>query len=263
MVPLQGERKDPMQPVNLQQIMAKAPIEEDPEVEAFIFNNNLNEFGAAVLRKKPKVIQQAAMSRGSLANRENPSAAMLARIKTAEENLKSSGGTTATSSSLYNHGLVEQFIVDNRLDDRAAGALREKKEEIQNYVLSRGSLLHERNPSVACLMRIKAAQQSIKEGGMGMVMPFNHDGVIDEVQQYIKENGIDDRAGMILLEKPKEVQRHVMARGALHNAHNPAAVCMLRIRDAEQHVKAMREQQQQQEAVHYHLEGLVNSGIST
>ena len=52
MVPLQGERKDPMQPVNLQQILAQAPIEEDPEVEAFIFNNNLNEFGAAVLRAK-------------------------------------------------------------------------------------------------------------------------------------------------------------------------------------------------------------------
>eukprot|EP00746_Dinoflagellata_sp_MGD_P142519 gnl/MRDRNA2_/MRDRNA2_75476_c0_seq1.p1 gnl/MRDRNA2_/MRDRNA2_75476_c0~~gnl/MRDRNA2_/MRDRNA2_75476_c0_seq1.p1 ORF type:complete len:332 (-),score=46.06 gnl/MRDRNA2_/MRDRNA2_75476_c0_seq1:23-1018(-) len=246
--------------VNMPAMQAENPAyEEDPEVEAFIFNNNLNEFGASVLRKKPKVIQQAVMSRGSLANRENPSAACLARIKTAESNFKASGATTANNSSLYNAQLIEQFIVDNKLDDRAAGALREKKEEIQNYVLSRGSLLHERNPSVACLMRIKAAQQAEKEGG-GVVLPYNHDGRIDEVRQYIQENGIDERAGAILMEKSKEVQHHVMSRGPLKGAHNPAAVCMLRIKDAEKMLKQSREQEQQQASWQYGVEALVNSG---
>lgn len=219
--------------------------EENPEIEAFIFNEGLNERAAEILRSKSKTIQEAVMARGPLALAANPSAACLQRIKVAQQNMKSSGGVLATSSSVYNHTLIEQFIVDNKLDDRAAGALREKKEDIQNYVLSRGSLLHERNPSVACLLRIKAAQKAQKEGG-GVVLPWNHDGMIDEVQRYIKDNGIDDRAGALLIEKSKEIQQHVMARGPLEKVSNPSAVCMLRIKDAEKHLKATKDQQQQQ-----------------
>lgn len=220
-------------------------IEENPEVEAFIFNNDLNERAADALRTKSKIIQDAVLSRGPLNLASNPHAACLQRIKYAQINLKASGGTIATQSSIQNAQIVEQFIVDNKLDERAAGAMREKREEIQNYVISRGSLLHERNPSVACLLRIKQAQQQCRE--QGFVLPWNHDGSIEVVQKFIKDNGIDDKAGALLIEKSKEIQEHVMARGDFSDAHNPSAVCMLRIKDAEKAIKSKKEKQKQQD----------------
>merc|ERR1719361_1812811 len=52
---------------------------------------------------------------------------------------------------------VEEFIRNNRLDERAADALREAPADVQETVISRGDLSETRNPSSALIGRLRDA----------------------------------------------------------------------------------------------------------
>lgn len=56
---------------------------------------------------------------------------------------------------------VEAFIQENELDRRAADALAGSPPEVQQYVVSRGSLRDARNPSAALLSRLRDARVAI------------------------------------------------------------------------------------------------------
>lgn len=55
-----------------------------------------------------------------------------------------------------------------------------------------------------------------------------------EVQEFIRENKIDDVAARALLEAGPSVQKGVLSRGTLSDCRNPSAVCLARIRESRQ-----------------------------
>lgn len=54
----------------------------------------------------------------------------------------------------------------------------------------------------------------------------------EELDAFIRDNAIDDRAAADLKECNAEIQRKVLARGELSTARNPSAALLARIRDA-------------------------------
>merc|ERR1719291_839778 len=76
------------------------------------------------------------------------------------------GGYAASAGSSHE---VEDFIMRNGLDEKAANSLRELGPDQQGVVLSRGDLTNAQNPSSALMVRIKDAQAGGAMGGMGMM----------------------------------------------------------------------------------------------
>merc|ERR1719210_2234801 len=54
----------------------------------------------------------------------------------------------------------------------------------------------------------------------------------EEVEVFIRDNGVDEMAASQLKEADPHVQRSVLDRGSLTDCRNPSAVCLARIRDA-------------------------------
>lgn len=53
-----------------------------------------------------------------------------------------------------------------------------------------------------------------------------------EIQRFIEENNLDEKAGQVLLSESSAVQRDVIEMGSLANASNPSSALMVRIRRA-------------------------------
>ena len=62
--------------------------------------------------------------------------------------------------------------------------------------------------------------------------------MLEEVENFIVENEIDERAGDALRAEDSEVQRLVMERGSLSDTNNPSSVLMSRIRSAKGQLKS-------------------------
>lgn len=157
-------------------------------VEGFIATHAVDASAAEALRKCRPEVQDIVMTKGIVGAR-NPSSALLARIRDAENSLRSGGGAGCNGSGggymggggyigggghdnqppvLARHdedliAVVEDFIVSSGIDERAADALRNAGPRIQEAVLERGELVGIRNPSSAVLARIRDAQM----GGCG------------------------------------------------------------------------------------------------
>jgi len=289
-------------------------LEAFKNVEDFITANDLDERAADAIRGCGLEVQQAVLARGSLRDARNPSSALLGRIKDVSNILGPTGGghrpivNTAPVPSVvpsraswvdnvWGSGArcegvgpvmngvvghaqnltrqdVENFIVANAVDERAADALLGSPPYIQRAVLERGDLRDARNPSSAVLGRIKDAQAGpgvtthARAGSWGVsgcgdsswgasrsAQPLPsvawgnstfgaHEQVFwqggnswngsGDVQEFIKVNGLDDRAAEALLGCPLEVQRAVLLRGDLQDARNPSSAVLGRIRDAQQ-----------------------------
>lgn len=143
-------------------------------------------------------------------------------------------------------GAVGKFIAENNLDERAAADLRREPAHIQKAVMDGGSLENANNPSSAVLSRIKKAKQGggggmgAMQGMMGMMAGLgggggsrgSFSGGSPELQAFVAENGIDDRAAQELSKESSVVQEAVMAMGPLTNAANPSSALIGRIRNA-------------------------------
>lgn len=114
---------------------------------------------------------------------------------------------------------VDDFVRHNDIDDRAAADLRNCSGDIQRKVLARGELSTARNPSAAVLARIRDARVT---GGSTCL----------EVEDFIKNNDVDDSAAGMLRSSSPTVQRSVLCRGELKTARNPSSALLSRIRDA-------------------------------
>merc|ERR1719265_580118 len=53
-----------------------------------------------------------------------------------------------------------------------------------------------------------------------------------DLQRFIEENDIDEKAAQVLRGESRAVQRDVMEKGSLTNASNPSSALMVRIRRA-------------------------------
>jgi len=115
---------------------------------------------------------------------------------------------------------IDEFVRANGVDERAAADFRDAPAEVQRRVLARGDLSTARNPSAALLVRIKDARA---EAGVENCA---------EIDEFVRANGIDERAAADFRDAPAEVQRRVLARGDLKTARNPSAALLVRIKDA-------------------------------
>jgi len=121
---------------------------------------------------------------------------------------------------------LEEFIKSSGVDEGAAAALRSSAPAIQQAVIERGDISNARNPSSALMMRLKDA----KVVPAGLSVPSGN--VSADVEDFIRRNDVDERAGGSLRKATPEVQQAVMTRGDLSSARNPSSAILVRIREA-------------------------------
>lgn len=142
---------------------------------------------------------------------------------------------------------VHRFILENRLDEKAAASLKGESPDVQTAVLDRGPLNDSLNPSAALMGRIATCKlgmgipiASAPQGlpmGHGLPQAANRAGISpSDIERFVIENRIDDRAARELRSEQPEVQALVLGRGPLLNCTNPSSAMLGRIRDARQKV---------------------------
>lgn len=204
------------------------------EIEDFIKGNDIDERAAADLRDCPPDVQRRALARGDLSSARNPSAALLARIRDARVEVRGggSGGMYMGGSGvgLPSTKSIEDFINNNKINDSTAKTLRDASPTVKRGVLACGGLSGNQDPSTELLARIrdvKAGGGSVVASGGGVGLPSPQ-----EVDDFIKDNDVDERAAADLRDLPPALQRAVLVRGDLRSARNPSSALIARIRDA-------------------------------
>eukprot|EP00747_Dinoflagellata_sp_TGD_P028815 gnl/TRDRNA2_/TRDRNA2_133498_c0_seq2.p1 gnl/TRDRNA2_/TRDRNA2_133498_c0~~gnl/TRDRNA2_/TRDRNA2_133498_c0_seq2.p1 ORF type:complete len:336 (-),score=66.44 gnl/TRDRNA2_/TRDRNA2_133498_c0_seq2:81-1088(-) len=230
------------------------------DVEGFIAENTLlDERAILALRSQTPEVQQRVIQRGSLADCTSQSKALMGRIRDAT----GSGPGPGAGMDL------EQFIVDNAIDQTAANCLRSEQPHIIQQVLVRGSLAKCNNPSAAVLGRVKEAKKLSM--GMGMMMPappMYQPSVLQQMQAVVQPDAaammmqqdhaammmqvqtmsqgvqpgevdlfcqmyqIDERAAQALKDEDPSIQRAVIDRGDMAGCTNPSATVLGRIKSA-------------------------------
>ncbi|CAE7548788.1 unnamed protein product [Symbiodinium sp. CCMP2592] len=181
------------------------------EIEFFVEDNGLNERAAEALRGVPPAVQHHVLEQGSLRSCREPSAGCIGRIGKAQKQLDPALLAVRHAPPVDE---VEDFIADNRLDERAAQALRGAASWVQRQVLDQGSLFTCRDPNAGCIGRLHRAQMSAQA---------------DEVESFIQDNGLSARAASLLRSSAPSVQRKVLDQGSLYGTREPSAACVGRI----------------------------------
>lgn len=142
--------------------------------------NAVDEQARAALQMQPPEVQVAVMLRGPLTEASKPSSAIMSRIKDARaaqglppravaSQAAAPGGVPAAANSECGvdaaSDSVDRFILEYRLDQEIARRLRMEPVQVQQLVMSRGSLANCRNASSAVYGRIKDAQRTMMEQG--------------------------------------------------------------------------------------------------
>eukprot|EP00927_Polykrikos_kofoidii_P065504 TRINITY_DN61253_c0_g1_i1.p1 TRINITY_DN61253_c0_g1~~TRINITY_DN61253_c0_g1_i1.p1 ORF type:complete len:316 (+),score=42.85 TRINITY_DN61253_c0_g1_i1:41-988(+) len=127
---------------------------------------------------------------------------------------------------------VEMFLQSNSIDTAAARELRSETVYVALAVLERGPLRACTNPSGALVARIRDAKRGINAGNgrFGGPPPIPLDPAGSEIDKFLTENGIDQAGIAALKSEPQDIQKAVMAKGALTNNRNASASLVARIR---------------------------------
>jgi len=179
-------------------------------------------------------------------NARNPSSVLQSRIR------ECGGSSYGTDDRRYQPSLaddVQDFIRSHAIDDRVAEVLMNQSPSVQQTILDKGSLTDLRNPSSALMARIKVAQQQVGAGSGGTGTPSsfgNHDssdskgahhkrdfGLKAKVEEFIRENAIDDKGADHYRSCSEFVQQMVLDRGHMRNVRNTSSLLESRISDAE------------------------------
>lgn len=141
---------------------------------------------------------------------------------------------------------LESFIKDSGVDARAADALRSEAEAVQRAVLDRGEMSECRNPSASLMARIKVAKDNLASRNRSPPRASScrgHSGPSNtELDDFVKDNEIDESASRALREASPDTQRTVLERGGVTDCRNPSAVCLARIRDARDNRRSSSQQ---------------------
>jgi len=259
-----GSTSSQWHPQTMASVMVPNPLEE------FCSEYKLDDRAIEALASSPPEVQSMVLAGGGLQTARNPSSAVLGRIREAQGKLgltgaagpnNSQGPKTDFSAAAASGSIswvpfssastvedrMEEFIVNNSIDERAAQAFRCCSAEIVQAVMDRGELKDARNPSSALLGRIRDASSSVGwggGGGSGSSYPYQQETQMrkfeeapsapsDDLETFISENTLDDRAAELLRATAPEVQAAVMARGSLRDTRNPSSAVLGRIKDAQ------------------------------
>merc|ERR1719221_436362 len=138
--------------------MASAPA--DPEVEAFLAVNPVDQGTAFRFRALPLSLQRLVMMRGSLVGTRDPSAVLMSRVRDAIQSGGNSVGGMGTQPPPPSSGTspeVEAFLAANPVDFQAASRLRALPPHLQRFVLIRGQLSGVRDASSVLMSRVRDA----------------------------------------------------------------------------------------------------------
>uniref|UniRef100_A0A7S4VUT1 RRM domain-containing protein n=1 Tax=Alexandrium monilatum TaxID=311494 RepID=A0A7S4VUT1_9DINO len=210
-------------------------ISED-EVEEFLRSNDIDDHAAGALRELPPKMQAAVIDRGGLGNARNPSSVLLSRIRDAQNPPPL---PPPPPSAVHPRGKlsdrVEKFLEESLVDESAAEAFRNCHPDVQEEIMKRG-VATARNPSSALVGRIRDVENAFLGGG-GQAAPAPRGGggggLASVVEDFIRTNGIDDRAADTLRNCHPRVQEAVLDRGDLSGTRNPSSALLSRIRDAQ------------------------------
>lgn len=235
----------------------------DARVELFLCEHSdvVDDKAADYLRSCPADVKQNVLDQGGLSGTRNPSGALTRRIKNAmssggacgsswplseqawapQQNMQSAGGTMDLA--------VEEFLAGVSVDDKAADYLRKAPAQVQRVVLDQGGFNGAQSPSASLTGRVKAAMQAVggPSGSMGWAnanawMPANADLsdpqgptlVSHEVENFLSQVDVDDKAKDYLRKASPEVQRYVLDQGGLGGAFSPSKALTGRINRAMQ-----------------------------
>jgi len=215
------------------------------ELESFVQSTSLDASAEKALRSESREVQMSVLSRGTLENCLNPSSAVMGRIHEARKELmhkvilerrgaaaggadSDRGGSGADADLAVE---VEQFIQENRLDETAARSFKIEAPQVQRAVLDRGSMHDCINPSAAVIGRMRDAKLSLAANAAAYTSASGT-ALVERVDIFIKENGLDDNAARCLRTELPVVQADVLERGSLADCVNASAAVMGRVRDA-------------------------------
>jgi len=215
---------------NQEAARANANSQLSSDVEAFIHLYRIDEKASKALLQEHPAVQQIVLDGGSLKSARNKGASVMGRIMKAKQVL------ARISQASVETGAVEQFIARHEIDEKAAQELRGENPVVQQAVLDSGPLTGVHNPSAVVITRIRKAKQgklatcqmsaSLSKGEASIVR-----GAVDE---FIAQNGIDEKAAQELLGECLAIQQAVLLCGPLTSCKNPSAVLIGRIRSAKQ-----------------------------
>jgi len=193
----------------------------EQEVEAFIEESGIDERAADALRSTNAEIQRAVMQRGDLRDARNPSSAVLGRIRDAQQGTMGPGATQwGPAGRGYSGGPITPIA------EGCGGFGGRNNSGVFNAFGgadhgggwggggSRGETRH--TPTARLGSRSTMRKQSIE----------------DEVEEFIMENALDERASSALRQAGPSVQRLVLDRGGLTDTMNPSSALIGRLRDA-------------------------------
>lgn len=151
----------------------------DDNVEKFIAENGLDEQAARELRGEALGVQRAVVDQGPLSNVNNPSSAVLGRIKKAKQGMLGGSSSSMGAMGMMGGSGVDaeavaekalQFVMMNGIDEKGAESFMSESPEVQQAVMDVGSLESAKNKSSALMGRIARAKKSVGMEGMGMGM---------------------------------------------------------------------------------------------
>lgn len=215
------------------------------QVEEYIVTYMLDERCARALREESPEVQQAIMLQ-PLEGARNASAAVMSRMKQIKQGVLFEGPFAQKQGLMQgdvtvDQGVLEQFILENEIDESAARDLMNEAPAIQQAVLQQGSLSGAYNKSSALITRIsKAKKGQLKNTQLDfMNKPVDVAELQAKVQKFITDNALDEKAQISLLAEDPQVQQVVLALGSLESASNKSSALMARIGKAKSGVGAM------------------------
>eukprot|EP00928_Gymnodinium_smaydae_P047508 TRINITY_DN3170_c7_g1_i1.p1 TRINITY_DN3170_c7_g1~~TRINITY_DN3170_c7_g1_i1.p1 ORF type:complete len:506 (-),score=114.77 TRINITY_DN3170_c7_g1_i1:279-1796(-) len=205
------------------------------DVNEFISEHGIDERAAADLRSCPAEVQRKVLGRGGLSSARNPSAAILVRIKDARADLiKATAGTAGPNMGLPSSREIEAFCKENGVNEKATKALRSSSPMVKRRILQSTHIKGSPDPSAALMAMIpdKKKGGSGAAANMGLARSWGLVPSAADVDTFLKNNEVDERAATDLRTASARVQQAVLAQGDLKSARNASSALIGRIRDA-------------------------------
>jgi len=212
------------------------------EVERFLKANPVDPHAAAQLRACAPETARQVISFGALSFARDASAALLGRIRDAEEapsrrppappprpGVSGAGGSSRLSGDVTVE--MERFLAANPVDAQAEARFRNTPPHVARAVMDRGPISGTRNPASVLLTRIRDAENGRTglHSGVGLPAPPPPRGDADpEMERLIRQYSLDARAAAGLRSLTPEQQR-VAVSLPLHEARNPSAFIMAQL----------------------------------
>jgi len=211
------------------------------EVENMIEEHKLDDEASNALRDLDEDFLRELMERGPLTDARNPSAVLLSRIRSIRA---AQNNPNVNNRSAYMQHEISKFVSENDLDSRAEAALKEHEDNVLKELFNnRGKLTDARNPSAVVLSRLKEIKRDLEReetyaparrgggGGKGGGNSRSAGTMATQIQNFVEDNNLDERAESCLRESDTAVLKELFSRGPLTDAKNPSAVTLARLRE--------------------------------